>query len=51
MPPARVTGVLDAPAVAFRCLTVPPPPDLGDPADGDRPPEPTLVALDAGPGC
>ena len=40
-----------APEVALRCLTVPPPPALGDPAEGERPPPPTEVALAAGPGC
>ena len=52
VPPALETVVLEpAPAVVFLCLTVPPPPPaLGDPAEGDRPPDPTLVALAAGPG-
>ena len=51
MPPARVVTVdLAPPAVAFLWRTVPPPPALGDPAEGDLPPDPTFVALAAGPG-
>ena len=51
MPPALVVTVLaPAPAVDFLCRTVPPPPALGDPAEGDLPPDPTFVALAAGPG-
>ena len=51
VPPALVVTVrAPAPEVALRCLTVPPPPALGDPAEGERPPPPTLVALAAGPG-
>ena len=51
VPPALVVTVrAPAPEVALRCLTVPPPPALGDPALGERPPPPTEVALAAGPG-
>ena len=57
MPPELVPPALDIvdlapapPAVVFLWRTVPPPPALGDPADGLRPPAPTFVALAAGPG-